>query len=508
VGVVLGLVAVPFLLLAGIGSYFLWQSHWGFRAWWVLAGFMAAGYCLAWYWLRKRQLLRPVDFSPSRAWTDTDRKAWKLVEARAQAAVGLSAEQLCTIQVYVDTGQELALEMARAYHPRVSDPVANLTIPEILAVVELASHDLGELVDQYLPGGHLLTIQNWRQAQKATEWYRTASNAYWLISAIFTPFETGLRYAASQLGLATPLKQLQQNLLVWFYTAYLHRLGNYLIELHSGRLRVGVRRYRELVREQQEDGKPATTAPDAAEQVKQVTITLLGQVKVGKSSLINAILGEQRAKTDVLPATDAVTRYELKHPGIPTRLLLLDTVGYGHQGPREDQLRVTQDAAQQSDLLLLVLHARNPARQADLALLRELQKWYADRPHLRMPPILGVVTHIDLLSPAMEWAPPYNWQQPQRPKERQIQQAMTTVRDQLGEHLVGAVPVCTAAGKVHGMEEWFFPTLAELLDDARAVGLLRCLRAEADTGKVRKVLSQLLAVAAQAGRVWWESARK
>src|SRR5205814_2650869 len=28
----------------------------------------------------------------------------------------------------------------------------------------------------------------------------------------------------------------------------------------------------------------------------------------------SAFLGEQRAKTDVLPATDTVTRYELQHP--------------------------------------------------------------------------------------------------------------------------------------------------------------------------------------------------
>ncbi|HKI34407.1 MAG TPA: hypothetical protein VKA46_21310, partial [Gemmataceae bacterium] len=91
-----------------------------------------------------------------------------------------------------------------------------------------------------------------------------------------------------------------------------------------------------------------------------------------------------------------------------------------HAGPKEDQLKATREAAQHSDLLLLVLHARNPARQADLSMLQRLSVWFAARPDLKMPRVLAVLTHIDLLSPAMDWSPPYNWEQPQRPKEISI----------------------------------------------------------------------------------------
>src|SRR5262249_54713275 len=147
--------------------------------------------------------------------------------------------------------------------------------------------------------------------------------------------------------------------------------------------------------------------------------------------------------------------------------------------------------------------ARNPARQADLEMLRGLRRWFESRPDLKRPPLLGVLTHIDLLSPAMEWAPPYDWQKPQRPKEQQIQQAVAAVRDQLGDYLVGMVPLCTAAGKVYGVEEWFLPTLTELLDEAHAVALLRCLRAEVDMGKVRKVFQQLWAVGQEAVKLLW-----
>src|ERR1051326_2395549 len=172
----------------------------------------------------------------------------------------------------------------------------------------------------------------------------------------------------------------------------------------------------------QAEGAPATEPPpngngEAEAPVPQsptVQVTVLGQVKTGKSSLINAFLGEQRARTDVIPTTSEITRYELKHPDLTTKLMLLDTVGYAHTGPRADQVKATQQAAQDSDLLLLVLHARNPARQADLDMLRALREWFDSRPDLKQVPVLAVLTHIDLLSPAMEWSPPYNWQEPAR----------------------------------------------------------------------------------------------
>jgi predicted GTPase len=186
-----------------------------------------------------------------------------------------------------------------------------------------------------------------------------------------------------------------------------------------------------------------------------------------------------------------------------TRLELLDTVGYGHEGPKEDQLKATLEAARQSDLLLLVLHARNPARQADLEVLQALRAWFDKNPGLKMPPVLGVMTHIDLLSPALEWQPPYDWTKPVRPKEQQVDQAVATVREQLGTYLAGVVPVCTVSGKVYGIQEWLLPGMAQLLDQAHVVALLRCLRREADARKLRRVFDQLVEAGKAAFRILW-----
>jgi predicted GTPase len=509
--VLVGLVLLPALFLMGLGTYYLYLRGWAFFAWWPMAISLGGAYYLAYRWQRGKKLLN-VDFAPEPHWTDRDRQAWKLVEARARAGDAVPPERFGDPRFYFDLAQELALELARFYHPKAKDPFGTLTVPEILAVAELASGDLAEMVEKYLPAGHLLTINDWKRARQATEWYRTASNVYWATSAVFNPIQTGLRYLAAQYGMTAPLQKIQENLILWFYTAFVQRLGTYLIELNSGRLRVGAKRYRELLAQHRPPGSTQPELADdtdaAAEPAGQVTLTVFGQVKAGKSSLINALLGERKAQTDVLPATDEISRYEVHPEGVGSRLTLLDTVGYGHTGPKEDQLRATEKAAQQSDLLLLVLHARNPARQADLEMLTKLRDWFRTRPDLKMPPVLAVLTHIDLLSPAMEWAPPYDWVQAKRPKEQSIQQALAAVRDQLGEFLIGAVPVCVAEGKVFGIEEGLLPALAKQLDEAHAVAVLRVLKAETNQGRVRRVFDQLLAVGSKAAEVLWQAAKK
>jgi uncharacterized protein len=499
------LIAGPSLFLMGYGGYQLWLSGLSFWVWWPMMASLALAYLLGWYWQRQQKLLR-IDFTPELHWTDRDRQAWQLVEQRAKAADKVPSDNFMQFNFYAEVALEMALEMARFYHPRAQDPFSSLTLPEILAVIELASHDLAEMVDKYLPGGHLMTINDWKKAKQASDLYQTASTIYWAVSAVFSPVNTAMRYLASQAGVSRPLAMLQQNLLLWFYTAFLQRMGTYLIDLNSGRLKVGAERYRQLmseVRSPMSDVK--ATSSDIGHQ--SVTIGLIGQVKAGKSSLVNAVLGQQRARTNVLPETQDITRYDLQLEGSPTRLEILDTVGYSHSGPREDQLPATQNAARQSDVLLLVLHARTGARQPDVRMCKALRKWFDSRPDLKMPSIVGVLTHVDLLAPAMEWQPPYRWQQPTRVKEQQIAEAVHAVREQLGEYLAAVVPVCAADGRVYGVEEWLLPTLVELLDEGRAVAMLRCLRAEVDAGKIRKVFEQLLAAGKEAATVLWSAGK-
>ncbi len=123
-----------------------------------------------------------------------------------------------------------------------------------------------------------------------------------------------------------------------------------------------------------------------------------------------------------------------------------------------------------------------------------MKAWFAARPELKMPPVLLVLTHIDLLTPAMEWKPPYNWREPARLKETQMAEAVATAREQFGDGILAIARICAAENKVHGIQEELIPEMINLLGEARAVAFLRCIHAEADERKIHKVFEQLWAV--------------
>jgi uncharacterized protein len=181
------------------------------------------------------------------------------------------------------------------------------------------------------------------------------------------------RLVASKLALGSATKQLQENMLAWAYAVFIGRVGFYLIEMNSGRLRSGTQRYRRLVRQEQRregstrlggEASAAAEAPSTAAEPCEVVVAVVGQVNAGKSSLINALLGQRTAETDVLPATRDVRRYRLRQADQHDSLwTLLDTPGYGEEGATSQQKRAIQTALHEADLVLLVMKATSPARQ-------------------------------------------------------------------------------------------------------------------------------------------------
>jgi uncharacterized protein len=492
------LFVAPFLILIGIGGYHLWETSY-LWVWWPLLAMMGLSYYLAWRWTRRPGMLPRTDIPPPHYWTERDRSAWAKVDAKAKSYEKVTLDQLSTAKHFTDLSLELAVEVGKVYNPDSVDPFDALTLPEVLTCVELAATDLNVMVQKYVPGAHLLRIRDIRRAKQAIGWYKTGQDVYWAGAVLFDPISTGIRYLASRKLLGGLMDRIQNNVILWFHTAFIHELGKYLVELNSGRLKVGVKRYREILALHQEPlpEEPTSQAEDVSEQTitpavpakKPITIAVLGSVKAGKSSLVNALLENQSAPVDRLPVPSGV-RYDLILPG-DQPISLFDTSGYGQEGPGDVDFNEAVEASREADLILLVTPATVPGRKGDVDLLDRLKKWFDGNPHLRMPPVVVVVNQVDLLSPKAEWKPPYNWKDGARPKEANIRECLDVVKEQIGTRAANVIPTCAREGETFGIVDGLVQELVSHLDHARGAAILKAFEAAAAERTVGQVVDQV-----------------
>ncbi len=129
--------------------------------------------------------------------------------------------------------------------------------------------------------------------------------------------------------------------------------------------------------------------PEKQEESNQINIGIVGRVNVGKSSLLNALVGEERAVVSSIAGTtiDPVDEYiDYKDK----RLNFVDTAGLRRRGKIEGiekfALMRTNDMLEGADIALLVLDGSEPFRELDerianladknnLATIIVLNKW-------------------------------------------------------------------------------------------------------------------------------------
>lgn len=144
-------------------------------------------------------------------------------------------------------------------------------------------------------------------------------------------------------------------------------------------------------------------------------IALVGRRGAGKSSLVNAIFGEPLAETGaVLSTTPAGTWYQYEGPNGSLEVLDTRGLGEGERPPgatEEDavaeNLKAVQDRCPDAILFLV------KASDVDVWIHEDLQQVAAlrraiSRRHGFEPPVIGVLTQVDLLAPADVGEPPYD----------------------------------------------------------------------------------------------------
>lgn len=464
------LAALPLILLPVLGVIWLWQSR--LRLHWLvaLAACALAGYLLhlAVAYLERKKLPAPAT-GPDPLWPPSADTCWAEVERLAQQ---VTPEQwpLNDVEKLTLLGKNTLEQVARHYHPHRDQPLLELTVPHALLIIEMATRDLRKEIVAYIPFSHQLTAgalvraNRWRAVTKSYEtWYRAGRAIISPYSAIFGE----LRRAVAGRIMGYGLDQMK----AWLLREYVRKVGYYAIALYSGRL---------LLDDDPPETSPAPDSPPAPSKdvaaeafgTGPLHILLLGRANAGKSSLVNALFGKLTAATDMLPhTTRGVNAYRLERDG-EIRAFIYDPPGwdtdlFGSQALNE--------AVDNADLILWVTAAHRPDRQAEREQLDRIRRLSVQNPHRRPPPILGAVTHIDLLRPAREWAPPYDLNSPRGAKAEHIAACVAAVSSDLNLPTDRTIPVCLAPGRVYNVEDTLWAAILHRQDEAGRARFLRCL---------------------------------
>lgn len=333
--------------------------------------------------------------------------------------------------------------VAHVYYPQVQRPLLQIYVPQAYALMRGTVDDMDQWMQKLSPALNQVTIG---QAYQAYELYQKLEPsarkllqvwqwAQWLLNPV-----AALARTATQRSSNRATQELLVNLGQLLREAALTNLGRQAIALYGGMAPAALelpaampalpKAKTQTLREILSQAEPA----EVVEQ-KAVNILLVGRTGAGKSSLINTLFVDRRAEVDVLPSTDRVQDYHWQADG-GEALTLWDTPGY-EQANRADLREQVLDYITQADLLLLVTPALDPALQMDVDFLKDAKAEVADLP------VITVVTQVDRLRPIREWAPPYDWERGERPKESAIREATAYRAKLLGDRCKLVVPIVT-----------------------------------------------------------------
>jgi predicted GTPase len=494
---VLALVFLPWVVLFVAGSIWFWEKGY---LWHYLA---ISGVCtlVCWplvKWLRASNLpLNTATVEPSWTWPPSGHKAWAEIEQIAKRAQDADLA-IDRPEPLWNTLYEVLDVVARAYHPKSSKPALEVPVPHVLKVIELAAGDLREAFSENVPGSHILTLHDFTRLNKLAtlgqQSYFLYRIAYFGLNPIAALFREARDFVGGKL-LTASTDEVKR----WAVGYFVKKAGFYAIQLYSGQLVLADVEFQQYKTPQSKSDAAQAGAQQEALAEEPLRVLVLGQVKAGKSSLVNALFGEVRAAVDIIPTTKHVTPYVLERDGIE-RAIILDTAGYEDVSRVEDAFSQLRDHLLECDLVLVACSVKSAARGADRRLLDELRAFFAADPHRAMPPVVVALTHIDALRPFAEWNPPYNLALPSNVKAKNILDALHSVAEDLAIEPEQVVPICLRPDYAYNVDEGLVGAILQNLNEAQRVRCLRCLRQYHEEEYWRQLWQQ----AANSGKLLWK----
>ncbi|WP_413112178.1 GTPase family protein [Thaumasiovibrio sp. DFM-14] len=436
---------VPIAALALFGSIWLWQHQY----WWPFIIAISILSLLT-FLVNKgltafsENLQQPIKDADS-SWGEKEQQIWQqlVLQLNEQPEPEWSA-------LYRSATQQFRI-VADYYYPENSSAAFAFTIPEALQINEEVSRRYRQLVKTHLPLADQIRIdqiinayQYKGQLQTQLRWAKTG----YRIARFVNPLNALLAEVRGYL-VGNVVDETSRHLQYKAKRLLLEQAGSVAIDLYSGRWR-----------------PDNSLSPLGAEPIGTPKVAVLGQINAGKSSLINQIMGQTVAEHDALPATDEVQAYSINYDD-ENRLMLLD-----HPGTTMAGLAQAVKSATDADVIVWVIKATQPARKVDVSFLRALRDFYVTHKERRMPPVIVVITHIDLLGPS-EPLDSLNFSHPESTKAEMVVDLVTYLKQTLPfADETWWIPVCTQSPEQFNIDT-VEGALIERLDEANLVQMNR-----------------------------------
>lgn len=451
---------LPALVLAVLGATYLWQAGW---FWWFSLGLLVLT-LLTWLisYLATENEQQEADavfhLDPLPDWSEHDNEIWR------KSLQHLESSELAATpwQDIPEAMHDQLAFVASLYREDEPNAKYAFSLPELLLMLEIWSRNYRGFLMEHVPLSRDLKISTIQNVSRKSE---AISRAYKLAHPVITVARTLLNPAS---GVAAEIRsQLMSQAMGDISDHMQHNLKQVLfeqvsqvaIDLYSGRLKLS---------DQELSAYRQSQQPEQEEVMAPLSVMLLGQVNAGKSSLLNALKEQCLAEVDVLPATQ---RFHFHHMQLAEGLesYLIDTPGL------DGNSRVSSAILKQAlkaDLVLWLSQSNQPAKALDKQFYQQWVDYFEQHKSRKMPPIILVSTHNDLLPPAGQWQPPYDMTEQNNKKVGSMLGALKYTHETIGlPSDCPAVPLCLAPEQPPYNLDVLWDLLLSVSDEARAAQL-------------------------------------